>query len=163
MDCLRQALVLMELLTEKDLQAPAKGVFSSTIGGHLRHVTDHYRSFLSGLAEGMVDYDARERSVAMERDPKAATDVLNDCLEGLAQLADLPTDVELKVKMDCGAATEWSRSGILRELQFLLSHTVHHFALIVAVGSEVGIRKYPEGFGVAPSTLRYEKEHSAQA
>lgn len=42
----------------------------------------------------------------------------------------------------------------LRELQFLLSHTVHHFALIATLLErfEIGV---PEDFGIAPSTLKY--------
>jgi hypothetical protein len=45
-------------------------------------------------------------------------------------------------------------STVARELQFLLSHTVHHYALIALIlrlqGFEPG-----EEFGVAPSTLAH--------
>jgi len=56
--------------------------------------------------------------------------------------------------------TEWRRPTTLRELQFLFSHTIHHYALIanllVMQGVEIG--RDHSGFGVAPSTLEYWKE-----
>ena len=49
---------------------------------------------------------------------------------------------------------------MLRELQFLVSHTIHHYALIgvllAAEGFDVSL-EFPE-FGVAPSTLTHWKE-----
>jgi hypothetical protein len=44
---------------------------------------------------------------------------------------------------------------VARELQFLQSHTVHHYAVIHLMLLQQGIRPDPE-FGVAPSTLRHE-------
>jgi hypothetical protein len=47
---------------------------------------------------------------------------------------------------------DWSRTTIKRELQFLVSHTVHHFALIKPMLQREGI-VLDEQFGYAPSTL----------
>jgi hypothetical protein len=51
----------------------------------------------------------------------------------------------------------WSNSSLARELEYLLSHTIHHYALIALAlrlqGFEPG-----EEFGVAPSTLAYWKQ-----
>jgi hypothetical protein len=41
-------------------------------------------------------------------------------------------------------------------LQFLCSHTVHHFALIKLLLDGTGVDLAPE-FGVAPSTLAYHR------
>ncbi|UCF67889.1 MAG: DinB family protein [Acidobacteriota bacterium] len=51
----------------------------------------------------------------------------------------------------------WSRSSVGRELRFLLSHTVHHFAIIGLMLRMLG-GEPPAAFGVAPSTLDYWKE-----
>ena len=48
----------------------------------------------------------------------------------------------------------WADSSVERELQVLLSHTVHHYALI-AVALRLHGHPVDEEFGVAPSTLRY--------
>ena len=42
-------------------------------------------------------------------------------------------------------------------MQFLLSHTVHHYALIGAILRLSGVEP-PAGFGLAPSTLRHQQQ-----
>ena len=51
-----------------------------------------------------------------------------------------------------GEPAVWSRSSLLRELQFALSHTVHHYAIIARQLRERGAEPGAD-FGVAPSTL----------
>ena len=62
--------------------------------------------------------------------------------------------------MDCGEShgeeSTVSPSTIERELKFLVSHTVHHYAIIALQLRHQGVEPGPE-FGVAPSTLRYEQ------
>jgi hypothetical protein len=41
-----------------------------------------------------------------------------------------------------------------RELQYLLSHTIHHYAIIGSILRAQGVEPGPD-FGVAPSTLRH--------
>ena len=73
---------------------------------------------------------------------------------------------ELLIKSDAvgesAASTVWARSTVERELQVLLSHTVHHYALIAVALRLHGLEVDPE-FGVAPSTLRYWQEQRACA
>ncbi len=57
----------------------------------------------------------------------------------------------LRQLSDVDADPDWSRSTLKRELQFLVSHTVHHFALIRALLGGSGIDP-GESFGLAPST-----------
>jgi hypothetical protein len=66
--------------------------------------------------------------------------------------------------MNCGAgpAGPWSRSTAARELQFLVSHTVHHYALIAFILRANGIDPGAD-FGVAPSTLAHRKSQQSCA
>jgi hypothetical protein len=48
----------------------------------------------------------------------------------------------------------WSQSTVGRELQYLLSHTIHHYAIIGSILRAQGREPGPD-FGVAPSTLRH--------
>ena len=48
-------------------------------------------------------------------------------------------------------------SSLARELQFLTSHTIHHFAVIALILRAMDVEVDRE-FGVAPSTLRYWTE-----
>lgn len=153
--CLQQGTELLESLNAEQFTYASNGVFGSTIGGHLRHAADHFRCFLNGYASGRIDYDARERDTKLEEDPAYARQFLEAQIDALRQINEAELDRSVEIKMDAGETAEWSRSTVRRELQFLLSHTIHHFALIVAVGHESGLERFPKDFGVAPSTSKY--------
>jgi hypothetical protein len=80
------------------------------------------------------------------------------CLGGLSAL-DGAEDRPLLVQMDTGApdaTPDWRCSSLGRELQFLSSHTTHHYALIKLLLDDTGVGLGPE-FGVAPSTLAWQR------
>ncbi len=135
-------------------------IASSTIGAHVRHVLDGLGCLAQGAPEGAIDYDRRERDERIEEDPRAALARLDQIGTALAALEGQETravrarsDVPAELGPDAG----WSSSTLGREILFGLSHTIHHFALIAMILRFLG-GEPPEGFGVAPSTLRYWKE-----
>lgn len=153
---LQQGVALLERL-EDDQYAESRNSWAP-VGAQYRHVLEHYLSFLEGLPNGRVDYDARPRDERIERSRSAALGTTNACLAGLAALAGQP-ERPLQVQMDSGAgpeAPDWRESSAGRELQFLCSHTVHHYALIRLLLGGAGI-ELPVEFGVAPSTLSYQR------
>ncbi len=141
-------------------------VASSGIGSHVRHVIDYYRRFLDGVARGRLDYDRREREARIESDLEHGCAQLHATVQALRALPEAAGPAALEVKMDAmdteTCAAPWSTSSVERELQFVMSHTVHHFALI-AVILRLNGHEPTEGFGVAPSTLRYWEENPACA
>lgn len=162
-DChaiLLQGVVLLRSLDEAGYSQKHAYCFNSSIGGHIRHNLDHYWSFLRGVGEGEIDYDARARDVAIESNPELAACATEEIAADLIALKGSELDRDVRVKMDTGSYAlpeeEWSRSTPRRELQFLLSHTVHHYALISVMCHRVGIALEPD-FGVAPSTLKYQR------
>lgn len=155
---LRQAANLLAAIPDNAYTLARPPVFRSGIGAHLRHCLDHYQSFLTGLASGRIDYDARERDRSTEQSREAAATVITSIIARLDALspADLARPVQSKV--DCGGDNldaMWTDSTAPRELQFLISHTVHHYALI---GMILRLQELdaPADFGIAPSTLRHE-------
>ncbi len=156
---LDQALALVERLSDSAYALGGQPAYKSGIGGHLRHCLDHYLNFLAGLSSGRIDYDARARDRRVETDRAVALAVLREVASRLAALRPEDGDRAVQVKMDCGdtsdPATWWTASSVRRELQFLISHTVHHYALIAMIVKLQGLDPGPS-FGVAPSTLRYE-------
>jgi len=136
--------------------AVPEGLTPSAAGGHFRHIHDYYRCFLNGLESARVDYDLRARDPRFETELPYAAAELRVTIARLSEI--IGRDDELVVKMDedhsPGAPDPWSKSTVMRELRFLLSHTIHHYALIAMIlkvqGFECG-----SGFGVAPSTLEY--------
>ena len=156
---LEQALTLVERLRDEDYTRGGQAAYTSGIGSHLRHCLDHYANFLAGLPAGRVDYDARAREPRIEQDRVHALGVMRGIVAGLKALSVQDGERALQVKMDCGDQTDpaswWTGSTLRRELQFLISHTVHHYALIAMILRLHQVDPGP-GFGVAPSTLRYQ-------
>ena len=155
---LKQAELLLEPLSDLSFCQPAESFYRSSIGSHLRHCLDHYDSFNQGLASGEVDYDKRMRLPELESETARALAKTREVSAALRSI-DLKTHpLQLLVKMDCGMGeTNWQPSSLGRELQFLISHTIHHFAMIGGICNEVGVALPPD-FGIAPSTLRHRAE-----
>ncbi len=132
--------------------------FGAQIGPHLRHVLDHYDCFLSGLDAGCIDYDRRQRDLETETDPAAARQRITSIAAQLRQLEQRSWAPRLQVRLatDADSATQETCSSPARELQFLQSHAVHHYALIRLILQSQGLT-LGEEFGKAPSTLRFER------
>ena len=147
---------MLECVDDELLSTPVMSFYGSTLGGHLRHCIEHYESFITGLVDGRVDYDKRSREKSVERQTKSAREKLLQLVGSMEVLKRSDADEEVLVKMDCGGnECVWQKSTVGRELQFLVSHTVHHFAMMKGLCSALNVR-LPETFGVAPSTLRHE-------
>ncbi|MBK8005336.1 MAG: hypothetical protein IPK12_15750 [Gemmatimonadetes bacterium] len=133
----------------------------SPVGVHFRHVFDHYRAFLAGLPEGRIDYDARDRAVPLERDRElalaAALGYIMDLGRLPAELGARPVQVSTRSVAGASEDPDWAPSTVKRELQFLVSHTVHHYALIKELLRRADFDPGVE-FGVAPSTLAARRD-----
>ena len=163
---LEQGLVLLEELDQSQYGKPEPSVSLSGPGSHFRHLIDFYDRFLEGVEGERIDYDLRRRDPAIESNPAAARAKLGAVIRELRALEDKPLPRALAVKADAeGVAPEqapWAGSTVERELQVLMSHTVHHYALIAVSLRMNGLDPGAE-FGVAPSTLRYWMEQRACA
>lgn len=160
-DVLVQERILLGSLEGSIYTAPGTGAFSSSIGEHIRHNLDHFTSFFDGLERGRIDYEARRRDDGIARSTEHALADIERHLAALEALSDAP-EQSIAVREENDSADEtlsWLSSSVGRELQFLLGHTVHHHAIIALLLSQHGVA-LPEGFGVAPSTQRYERRHS---
>lgn len=157
-----QGVRLLESLPADVFVARSKTTLGASIGGHLRHNLDHYACFVRGLAGGRIDYDDRERAPDIETQPVAAVAALRHAAQALGAVSDAELDREVEVRMDTGESESrpWTRSTVRRELQFLLSHTVHHYALIAMI-CHLHERAVEDDFGVAPSTLKYRRRAAA--
>lgn len=154
-ELLQQGIQLLSCHDERTFSATDPVSYGSGIGAHFRHVLDHYRSFLEGFSVGLIDYDNRERDTAEEKELSVALDSLSSLSKRMeAAEVDLGGMVRVKVCASTEGEDLHSISSYGRELQFLVSHTVHHYALIAIASRMQGI--FPEDrFGVAPSTLKF--------
>lgn len=154
---LRQGLNFLASLSDAEYVQDYSPALSDGIGAHIRHIVDHYRCFFTGLEAGCIDYEARDRSSLVSSNRLAAIDAINSAIEQLQELSLQAHALDIYVE-EQGAADGLARrrapSSVDRELQFLISHTVHHYALLAMITRLEG-RELMAGFGVSPSTLRY--------
>lgn len=170
MAVLRQGLeVVRRLDTERFCRAP-RDLAVSGAGAHFRHIFDYYRCFLRDRESGRIDYDLRERDERFEREPKYAAKRMERVIGELSAWLDanpegLDGERAVRIRVDAPEGlgeSAWTPSTVGRELTQLLSHTIHHFALIALILKLEGVDCGSE-FGVAPSTLAYWKERDACA
>ncbi len=139
-----RAMSLIEDLTDAQFQK---------IGAHFRHNLDFANAFLNGLAAGKIDYEKRDRNEKIEQNRHYAIEQIIILIQRFQALTkkDLEKDILVRSEVD---AVIWHKSSVMRELEFLHSHTVHHHALVAEKISNFGV-KVSADFGVAPSTLKF--------
>lgn len=126
---------------------------SSSVGEQFRHNLDFINTFLNGLGVGKIDYARRERdlqvsvsrSYAIKRFEKAVRWILLLPRTKLSELVSVRSEID---------GSLWLASSVIREMEFVLSHAVHHHALIAAKLETQGF-KTDSSFGVATSTIEY--------
>jgi hypothetical protein len=148
-----------------------EGGASKPVGPHFRHVLEHYSCFFDGFdraeidAIAVIDYDSRARESALETDRGVAAARIDQLIASLIGLDGAHLDRQARARLESGLgedADQWSRTSVRRELHFLLSHTVHHYALIGLLLAQRGIDAGSE-FGVAPSTIKFWQSQQACA
>jgi uncharacterized damage-inducible protein DinB len=160
---LQQGIELIERLDDAAYSRDPEGPFRGGVGSQFRHCIDFYSCFLRGLQDGRVDYGKRDRDPQIETDRRYAVQRTRELIDELRRMDSGAAHGVLQVRADLPATAdaqhEWSRSTVLRELQFLVSHTIHHYALIVSLLMREGGELAAElgEFGVAPSTLDHWK------
>lgn len=133
---------------------------ASSIGAHYRHHLDHVRSVVVGLKSGVVDYDDRVRGTDIEFDRDVALAATGELIGALERIcADDLTAQCTVLQRSCAGGTSRPESPatMMRELAFLQSHAIHHYALIGLVARIKGVT-VPDGFGLMPSTITYQQE-----
>lgn len=159
--CLQQAVDLLAKLEESDYSLTLDAFSSHSIGAHVRHNLDHFNSFFMGYNKGSINYDERARDPKIETDKEYTSDLISNYIIRISEIKPETLDHEISIQMDSGDVSDKAKSTIRRELQFLISHTIHHYAIIALICKIKNI-EVPQDFGVAPSTLKH-REQSLQA
>jgi hypothetical protein len=137
---------------------PAAPAFSNYAGAHLRHVIEHYDALLFAPRDCLVDYDARLRERELEHSPALARARLLRLAQRLMHWPAVSLAAPVRVVSRCGPAGEFevtTASSVGRELIYLASHAVHHFALLQVYCLQHGI-SMGANFGKAPATVEFE-------
>jgi uncharacterized damage-inducible protein DinB len=136
-------------------RATFEGGASGSIGEHVRHCLDHVSALLSADPSGTLSYDHRQRGTRVETDPGAALQQILRLKAALdrwpTRSLDEPIRVSSMIAPGAPSVVGWSTLG--RELAFVVSHTIHHQAMIAVLLTIHGLAA-PDRFGHSPSTPR---------
>ncbi|MCF6361507.1 MAG: DinB family protein [Cyclobacteriaceae bacterium] len=146
-------------MKNEDYTKPVDVFNNSTIGQHVRHTLEFFQCLMGGYESGVVSYDKRNHDTSIETDKELAlTFIINakkfinscDMLKPLLLEINYAIDDTEDIIVD---------SNMGREVTYNIEHAIHHMAII-----KIGLRvlcpdvELPYGFGVAISTIRYNKE-----
>jgi uncharacterized damage-inducible protein DinB len=149
------------------LQAGAGPTFqyAQAVGPHVRHILEHYQALIVHLESpesSSVDYDARDRDMLVQSQPEATKVRVRWVEARLGALSERPglvLNTPLPTRLKTGETGDMELtvpSTLGRELLFLSSHTVHHFALLGHYCKAAGVEMNPD-FGKAPATVAFER------
>ena len=127
---------------------------SGSIGEHVRHVLEHISSLVACCPSAVLSYDHRTRGTAVETEPSAAVREMMRLDAALERWADRSLDEPVAVTsvMAASGASVTGWSTMARELAFVMSHTIHHQAIVALLLEQQGTGLPDERFGYAPST-----------
>jgi uncharacterized damage-inducible protein DinB len=160
LEILEQGRLYLKSVTQEDYVEVISPNFISSAGSHIRHIVDHYLALISGLDDKLIDYDKRVRGSDIELSPTLAIDKLNEISDWINNLteAQLNTLVTLKTEVSViSQNVQKVQTSIARELVFVGSHAVHHYAMIAQI-SYAQTKALPHTFGIAPATATYMRE-----
>lgn len=164
-ECLKQGQTLIDSIDDRQYVSSESRLFKlGGIGKHFRHIVDFYSSFLRANGD-VIDYECRARDTLIETDARRAKQKISEIIETLETDPQFLRDLDTAVSVAATESSSYSEtaravSSLGRELQFLISHTTHHYAIIAMILRELGAEP-PADFGVAPSTLRYLQSQKA--
>jgi len=155
-DVLLQALGLLFNIWDATYSRVAEAPYSASIGGHYRHILEHFQCLVRGIRSGKINYDTRERNPRLETEVTYATIATCDVLRAIKNYTEeslaRPCKVVNSVSYGLGE-TSVMESNIGRELAYCVGHAIHHYAIIRLICGHLGI-EVPKEFGIAPSTLK---------
>jgi hypothetical protein len=156
-DVLSQGLKLLFELEDSTYSRTADAPFHASIGGHYRHVLEHFESLVKGLRAREINYDARERNLRMQSEVTYASVATCDMLRALRRCSveTLSRNCKVTNSVAYGSSQPVSMdSNIGRELAYCIGHAIHHYAIIRLLCHALDV-SVPAEFGVAPSTLKH--------
>ncbi|WP_022940666.1 hypothetical protein [Psychromonas hadalis] len=154
---LKQAQSYLCSVTASQYNEIVKPLFISSAGAHIRHILDHYRAIITGLEAGLIDYDKRSRGGCVETDIDEALTLITQIEKFLLSLS--PTQLQQTLQLSTEVCVERKQVEVVgttlaRELVFVGSHAIHHYAMIEQISKAQKLAT-PEQFGIAPATATF--------
>ncbi|MFY0594013.1 hypothetical protein [Roseivirga sp.] len=156
---LDQIIQVTKQLEDQAFRQPLKVLSDNTIGKHIRHIIEFYDLMILGINSGEVNYDQRSHDRVIEENRLLAIEKMNSLK---IEIEKISADSTLTLKANYNSNKDEPFNIVTsyyRELQYNIEHAIHHMAIIkIAIKSEFSSVQIPEGFGIAYSTIKYEKD-----
>ena len=149
---LHELIDLLNQLTDQVYTTPCRELSNATIGEHTRHCIELFQCLLSQYELGVINYDKRQRDLAIQ----SQTEVAKTALLSLLDQLDKP-NIDLVLEQDYDGNRIQLTTTYQRELLYNLDHCVHHQALIKVALLSSSVQVDPN-FGVARSTIAYREQ-----
>ncbi len=149
---------LIEQLKKEEYYMPMEVLFNNSIGKHVRHIIEFFEVMLESLESSYLNYDDRSHNQLLETNPAFAIQTISELKEKIIQI-----DTDIPLKMGSCYASYLGGDAIIhtslqREMLYTIEHSVHHMAIIKIAVNHLGRKVFlPENFGVAQSTINYQK------
>ena len=154
-----QLLHAIAVMKEIDDLTFRKDISGSSVGAQFRHVLDFVDRLLQGVKVGRIDFANRQRDARVEKDRAFAISQFEIAIDRVSELSNASRSMMVSVRSETDPGN-WFVSSVGREVDYVTSHSVHHFALIAQKLSSCGIN-CSDSFGVAQSTLDYRQRLAA--
>jgi hypothetical protein len=162
-EVLAQGERLLQTLSDSQYAGKIPEAADASIGAHYRHSLEHFQLMFEAVQQTDIDYDRRARDGALENERQLALSLTRDFRHAGRFLN--PAQLERVIEARCqtsynDTATTSASSTFGREVMYAVSHAMHHYALIALI---CRLRKIPlpQNFGMAPSTLRYQRQSAS--
>lgn len=162
-DVLLQGLGLLFKLSDRTYSYFVEAPYSASIGGHYRHVLEHFQCVVRSIRSGEINYDARERNPRLETEVTYASIATCDVLRAIKNYNEAILNRASKVVNNLSYGSSEPSvidTNVGRELAYCIGHAIHHYAIVRLICSQLGIN-VPNEFGIAPSTLKYKSSMAA--
>lgn len=155
---LNQLAELTTQLTDIEYSTEINLLNGNSIGKHVRHILEFFDILVNGANSGIINYDRRGHQLQLEKYRQTALDKL---VQLSSDLSKVPCKRKVTLEVSYADAEEDMQrigSTIERELAYNIEHAIHHMAIIkIAIQTVYPNVIVDENFGVAYSTIRYQK------
>lgn len=158
-DILKQLIGVSDQLQDDEFRQPLDILSKNSIGKHIRHIVEFYDLMMVGSQSGSVDYDKRSHDKVLEENRVLAIEKMNALMQEIASVSE-----DREITMTANYSLEAYepikiKTTLYREMQYNVEHAVHHMAIIkIALLNAFGEVEVPASFGIAHSTIKYQRD-----
>ena len=137
-------------------QKELKIISDASVGQHFRHIIEFYTCFTEAQQTNLVCYDERNRTYLWETSIIETLAILNELK---SEINSIDMNKIIQLRQNYFGESHLIKSTNQRELMYCFDHSVHHFALIkIAIETHFPTIKVPQNFGIASSTIAFQKQ-----